>query len=274
MFLFFGIVAVAGSYFVQVQHAAVGGVRAAPCRSGCWRARSSSSTTCATSRPTGARASARWRCGSGASARARCTRRCSRGAFVTAPLPWAFGSMSAVAAAAAGWRSRSRVRLVRIVRTRTDGPALNGALAETGALQLALLPAALRRHPRQRRHRLVKLDARSGARCASRAPLQTSYGDVRERELLRVSLTDERRRHRPRRGGAAASPTTASASSACARRSSATRRCSRDCGEPERRAAARRLPRAPTTCPQALAAVDLALWDRAGRRAGSRSPRC
>ncbi len=29
------------------------------------------------------------------------------------------------------------VRLERTVRTRTDGPALNGALAGTGALQLA-----------------------------------------------------------------------------------------------------------------------------------------
>ena len=28
------------------------------------------------------------------------------------------------------------VRLVRVVRERTDGPALNGALAGTGALQL------------------------------------------------------------------------------------------------------------------------------------------
>jgi 1,4-dihydroxy-2-naphthoate octaprenyltransferase len=28
------------------------------------------------------------------------------------------------------------VKLVQVVRTRTDGPALNGALAKTGALQL------------------------------------------------------------------------------------------------------------------------------------------
>ncbi len=28
------------------------------------------------------------------------------------------------------------VRVARVVRTRTDGPALNGALARTGALQL------------------------------------------------------------------------------------------------------------------------------------------
>ena len=41
-----------------------------------------------------------------------------------------------LAAAAAGRRSRWRSALVRVVRTRTDGPALNGALARTGALQL------------------------------------------------------------------------------------------------------------------------------------------
>ena len=40
-----------------------------PCRSACSPRRSSSSTTSATSRPTAARASARWRCGWGASAR-------------------------------------------------------------------------------------------------------------------------------------------------------------------------------------------------------------
>jgi 1,4-dihydroxy-2-naphthoate octaprenyltransferase len=57
------------------------------------------------------------------------------GAFITAPLPWVFGSMSAwlllpwLAAPLA-------VRLAVIVRRRTDGPALNAALAGTGALQL------------------------------------------------------------------------------------------------------------------------------------------
>jgi 1,4-dihydroxy-2-naphthoate octaprenyltransferase len=56
-------------------------------------------------------------------------------AFVTAPLPWAFGSMSA-------WLLLPwaviplALRLARVVRTRTDGPSLNGALAKTGAMQL------------------------------------------------------------------------------------------------------------------------------------------
>ena len=57
------------------------------------------------------------------------------GAFLKAPLPWAFGSMSAWLLLA--WLAIPlAVRVVGVVRTRTDGPALNGALAGTGALQL------------------------------------------------------------------------------------------------------------------------------------------
>ena len=70
VFLFFGVVAVTGSYFAQTEE--LDGRRSCSrCRSACSRARSSSSTTCATWRPTGAPASGRWRCGSGASGRAR-----------------------------------------------------------------------------------------------------------------------------------------------------------------------------------------------------------
>jgi 1,4-dihydroxy-2-naphthoate octaprenyltransferase len=56
-------------------------------------------------------------------------------AFLTAPLPWLLGSLSA-------WLLLSwlaiplALPLVRTVRTRTDGPSLNGALAGTGMLQL------------------------------------------------------------------------------------------------------------------------------------------
>jgi 1,4-dihydroxy-2-naphthoate octaprenyltransferase len=56
-------------------------------------------------------------------------------AFVTAPLPWVFGSMNA-------WLLLPlavvplALRLIGVVRTRTDGPSLNVALARTGALQL------------------------------------------------------------------------------------------------------------------------------------------
>ncbi|HTE64432.1 MAG TPA: 1,4-dihydroxy-2-naphthoate octaprenyltransferase, partial [Solirubrobacteraceae bacterium] len=67
------------------------------------------------------------------------------GAFVSAPLPWILGSLSP-------WLVLSWLAIplalpvVRIVRTRTDGPSLNRALAGTGQLQLAfcvLLSAGL-----------------------------------------------------------------------------------------------------------------------------------
>jgi len=66
-------------------------------------------------------------------------------AFLSAPVPWLLGSLSA-------WLFLSwlalplALPLVRIVRTRTDGPSLNDALARTGQLQLAfcvLLSAGL-----------------------------------------------------------------------------------------------------------------------------------
>jgi 1,4-dihydroxy-2-naphthoate octaprenyltransferase len=134
VFLFFGIVAVAGSYFVQVQKLP-------------WEA-----FVCAV--PVGLLASAILvvnnvrdletdrRAGKRTLAvrlgRER-TRRLYAGmlvvAFLCAPLPWLLGSMTAwlllpwLAAPLA-------VALARVVRTRTDGPALNGALARTGMLQL------------------------------------------------------------------------------------------------------------------------------------------
>jgi len=66
-------------------------------------------------------------------------------AFLTAPLPWLLGSLSP-------WLFLSwlaaplAVPLIGVVRTRTDGPSLNGALAGTGRLQLVfcvLLSAGL-----------------------------------------------------------------------------------------------------------------------------------
>jgi 1,4-dihydroxy-2-naphthoate octaprenyltransferase len=54
---------------------------------------------------------------------------------VLVPLPWAFGSMSAWLLLP--WLAIPlAVPLVKTVRTRVDGPSLNGALAKTGALQL------------------------------------------------------------------------------------------------------------------------------------------
>jgi 1,4-dihydroxy-2-naphthoate octaprenyltransferase len=134
VFLFFGVVAVAGSYFVQMQTLP-------------WQA-----FACAV--PVGLLASAILvvnnvrdletdrRAGKRTLA-VRLGRARTRslytamvvGAFVTAPLPWAFGSMTAWLLLC--WAAVPlAVGLVKVVRTRTDGPALNGALAKTGALQL------------------------------------------------------------------------------------------------------------------------------------------
>ena len=104
----------------------------------------------------------------------------------------------AVAAPVAGSRSRSRVPVVRVVRTRTDGPSLNGALAGTGQLQLAfcvllsagLLASMLRWACAGPGRRTAGYGgSRSPVRLALRAPLVTAWGELRERELLRVRLT-------------------------------------------------------------------------------------
>jgi 1,4-dihydroxy-2-naphthoate polyprenyltransferase len=134
VFLFFGIVAVAGSYFVQVQELP-------------WQA-----FVCAV--PVGLLASAILvvnnvrdietdrRAGKRTLA-LRLGRPRTRvlyaamlaGAFVCAPLPWAFGSMTAWLFLT--WLALPlALRVLGIVRARTDGPALNGALAMTGLLQL------------------------------------------------------------------------------------------------------------------------------------------
>lgn len=135
VFLFFGLVAVAGSYFVQVEDLR-------------WEA-------FALAVPVGLLASAILvvnnvrdletdrRAGKRTLA-VRLGRRRTRalyaamtfGAFLTAPVPWLLGPLSP-------WLLLSWLALpialpiVRIVRTRTDGPSLNGALARTGMLQLA-----------------------------------------------------------------------------------------------------------------------------------------
>ena len=57
------------------------------------------------------------------------------GAFVTAPIPWLLGELDAWVLLC--WLALPlAVRLVGVVRERTDGPALNAALAQTGMLQL------------------------------------------------------------------------------------------------------------------------------------------
>src|SRR5438132_3387300 len=134
VFLFFGIVAVAGSYFVQVQQLP-------------WQA-----FVCAV--PVGLLASAILvvnnvrdletdrRAGKRTLA-VRLGRARTRTlyvamlscAFLAAPLPWLLGSMSA--SLLLGWLTIPlAVSVARVVRTRTDGRALNAALARTGAMPL------------------------------------------------------------------------------------------------------------------------------------------
>jgi 1,4-dihydroxy-2-naphthoate octaprenyltransferase len=134
VFLFFGIVAVTGSYYVQVQHLP-------------WQA-----FACAV--PVGLLASAILvvnnvrdidtdrRAGKRTLA-VRLGRRRTRVlytamlaiAFACAPVPWLVGSMSAWLVAP--WAAIPlAVSVAQVVRTRVDGPSLNGALARTGMLQL------------------------------------------------------------------------------------------------------------------------------------------
>ncbi len=114
------------------------------CRSGCWRRRSWSSTTSATSTQTAGPASARWRSGSAASGRGSCSpcglpRLPARARHL--------GVRPAEAVGAVPWLTvLLAAGVVRIVRNQTDGPSLNQALAQTGMLQLAfcmLLSAGL-----------------------------------------------------------------------------------------------------------------------------------
>jgi 1,4-dihydroxy-2-naphthoate polyprenyltransferase len=144
VFLFFGVVAVAGSFFVQVKHlhweafalsVPVGLLAAAILVVNNIRDidsdRRASKRTLAVKL---GRARTRWLFAGTVYL-----------AFLLAPITWIFGPVKpwvmltwlALPLAAA---------LVRIVRTRTDGPSLNGALARSGMLQLAfcvLLSAGL-----------------------------------------------------------------------------------------------------------------------------------
>ena len=134
VFLFFGIVAVAGSYFVQVQklpwEAFVCAVPVGLLASAILVVNNVRDLE--TDRRAGKRTLA-VRLGRGRTRTLYATM--IAGAFLTAPLPWVLGSMSA-------WLLLSwlaippAVRLVAVVRTRTDGPSLNGALAGTGMVQL------------------------------------------------------------------------------------------------------------------------------------------
>jgi 1,4-dihydroxy-2-naphthoate polyprenyltransferase len=134
VFLFFGVVAVVGSYFVQVQslpgEAFVCAIPVGLLASAILVVNNVRDIE--TDRRAGKRTLA-----------VRLGRRRTRGlyvamvagAFLTAPLPWLLGAMNAWLLLP--WLALGlAVAVIRVVRTRIDGPALNGALARTGALQL------------------------------------------------------------------------------------------------------------------------------------------
>ena len=134
VFLFFGVVAVVGSYFVQVQElpweAFVCALPVGLLASAILLVNNVRDLE--TDRRAGKRTLA-VRIGR---ARARTLYKAMlAGAFLTAPVPWLAGSMTA-------WLLLSwapvplAVGLSRTLDTRTDGPALNSALARTGMLQL------------------------------------------------------------------------------------------------------------------------------------------
>ena len=135
VFLFFGIVAVSGSYFVQVQRFALGGFRLrGPGRAVGQRDPRGQQRARPGDRPARRQAHA-WRCVSGRERTRVLYTAMVAGAFVLVPLPWLLGSMTAWLLLP--WLAIPlALPLVRIVRTRVDGPSLNGALAKTGALQL------------------------------------------------------------------------------------------------------------------------------------------
>jgi 1,4-dihydroxy-2-naphthoate octaprenyltransferase len=144
VFLFFGVVAVAGSYFAQTEtlewEALVLSVPVGLLASAILVVNNVRDLE--TDRRAGKRTLA-----------VRLGRERARGlfvamvvvAFVSGPLPWVLGSLSPWLLLC--WLAAPlAVPVVRTVRTRTDGPALNGALAGTGQLQLAfcvLLSAGL-----------------------------------------------------------------------------------------------------------------------------------
>ena len=144
VFLFFGVVAVAGSYFAQTEalewEALVLAVPVGLLASAILVVNNVRDLE--TDRRAGKRTLA-----------VRLGRERARGlfvgmvalAFLTAPLPWVLGALSPWLFLA--WLALPlAVPVIQVVRTRTDGPALNGALAGTGQLQLAfcvLLAAGL-----------------------------------------------------------------------------------------------------------------------------------
>jgi len=261
VFLFFRRGRGQRSYFVQVQslpwEAFVCAVPVA-----CWRARSSSSQRPRprTDRRAGKRTLA---VRLGRERRGRCTSHDARTCLPHRAPAWALGSMTAGCLLAVP-RHPLAVKV-------TAAGARHGrwAVAERGpgrgrAAAAAVFCVLFRGgDPRQRWHRPVKLE-RMRHTLRLRTPLHTAYGEVAERELISISLTDADGR-RERRGGPAGgirgprAPTWLFS----ARVYRPMLRGSRRPDRPQliEAAASDRRPRGPR-------GAHLALWDRAGRRAG------
>ena len=264
MFLFFGVVAVTGSYFVQVQELP-------------WQA-----FVCAV--PVGLLASAILvvnnvrdletdrRAGKRTLA-VRLGRPRTRVlyaamvavAFLTAPLPWVLGSMTAWLLLP--WAAAPlALRLVRVVREQTGRPGPERSPGRYRGAAAAVLPAVLGRDPRQRRHRQLKLALqRRTLRLAS--PMVSSYGAVGEREVIIASLTDPEGAV----GFGEAAPLEPYDGLSTDRVMATLERYAPALERSGGRTGAALLDDCRTIedLPAAIAAVDIALWDLAGRRAGT-----
>ena len=205
VFLFFGVVAVTGSYVRAARALAVGGVRARRARSACSPSAIlvvNNVRDLETDRRAGKRRSP---CASGASARATLFAAMVYGAFLAAPLPWIAGSRRAgpVAAAAVARRCRSRsgscapcARTPTARRSTTRWPA-------PGMLQLAFCVLLCAGHPRELTGR-ARGRRRRGVTLRFRRPLRTALRRAaRARAAASCGSTRRGRRPGPRRGGAA-----------------------------------------------------------------------
>ena len=263
VFLFFGIVAVVGSYFVQVQAAAVAGVRVrGPGGPAGERDPRRQQRSRHRDRP------ARGQAHAGGAARApahanavhvHARRRLPDGAAavgVRVDVGVAAAAVGCGAARAAARRDRPQP-FGRPVAER-------GPRAHRGAAA-AVLPAVLRRDPRERRHQLVRLELERATFALTR-PLEASYGRLAERELALVAITDRA----GVTGYGEAAPLEAYDGTSLDAVVRALERYATVLaeGEAERAGAVTVLDacRAQADMPAALAAVDLALWDLAGRR--------
>ena len=183
------------------------------------------------------------------------------GAYLLAPVTWLFGPLEPWLLLPLAHAPARAPRVVRTVRNHADGPSLNAALARTGMLQLVfcvLLSAGLLLS------RVSSTFSRLRRPCGRRSFRRP--GSLEARELLLVRLEDATGRRasaRPLRFGYDG----VDVEDVQAR--------SRTAGEVIARAddAARRALLAEcarlAVLPPAIAAIDLALWDLEGRRAGA-----